>query len=218
MRSTDHEASGRVDEELCICVYHLLRKDLIKYIFLDVLMDLLLSHILIMLCGKNDCVKAERLSVLIVLNCNLGLSVRSQVRKSSVLSDLGETSCKLMRKSDRIRHVLLRLIACETEHHTLITSTDRIQLIVCHVVLFRFKRLVNTHSDIAGLLVDCSENTAGITVETIFCTVIADLTDGLADDLLDIHICLCCDLAHYHNKTCCCACLTCNTAHRILFH
>ena len=155
---------------------------------------------------------------LIVLNSNLGLSVRSQVRKSSVLSDLGETSCKLMRKSDRIRHVLRGLVCSETEHHTLITSTDCIQLIVCHVVLFRFKRLVNTHSNIAGLLVDRGENTAGITVETIFCTVIADLTDGLADDLLDIHICLCCDLAHYHNKTCCCACLTCNTAHRILFH
>ena len=60
-----------------ICIYHLLRKDLIKYIFFDVLMDLLLSHILIMLCGKNDCIKAERLSVLIVLYSNLGLSVRS---------------------------------------------------------------------------------------------------------------------------------------------
>ena len=89
-------------------------------------MDLLLSHILIMLCGENDCIEAERLSVLIVLNCNLGLSVRSQVRKSSVLSDLGETSCKLMCKSDRVRHVLRCLVCSEAEHHTLVTSADRV--------------------------------------------------------------------------------------------
>ena len=77
VRSADHETSGRVDEEFGICIYHLLRKDLIEYIFFDILMDLLLSHILIMLCGENDCIEAERLSVLIVLNSNLGLSIRS---------------------------------------------------------------------------------------------------------------------------------------------
>ena len=48
-------------------------------------MDLLLSHILIMLGGKNDCIKTERLSVLIILNGNLSLSVRSKIRKSSIL-------------------------------------------------------------------------------------------------------------------------------------
>ena len=50
VRSADNKTACWVDEELCICVYHLLRKDLIKYIFLDVLMDLLLGNILVVLC------------------------------------------------------------------------------------------------------------------------------------------------------------------------
>ena len=54
VRSTDYETSCRIDEEFCLIIDQLCRKDRIEYIFFDILMDLLLSYIIIMLCGKNN--------------------------------------------------------------------------------------------------------------------------------------------------------------------
>ena len=48
--STYYETSCRIDKELCLIVNHILWKNWIKYIFLDVLMDLLLGNILVVLC------------------------------------------------------------------------------------------------------------------------------------------------------------------------
>ena len=90
MRSADHETSGRIDEKLGLSVYHLCRKDLIKYIFLNVCMNLLLGYFLIMLGRKNYCIQTLCLAVLIVLYGNLGLSIRAKVTESSILADLGQ--------------------------------------------------------------------------------------------------------------------------------
>ena len=50
MRSADNKSSCGIDEELGIVINKLLGKYRIKYILLDILMDLLLCNILIMLC------------------------------------------------------------------------------------------------------------------------------------------------------------------------
>ena len=42
MWSTDHKTSGRIDEEFCILIYHICRKDFIKNVFFHVFMDLFL--------------------------------------------------------------------------------------------------------------------------------------------------------------------------------
>ena len=54
----------------------MLGKDRIKHILLNILTDLLLGHILVMLGGKYNCLKTNRLSVLIILYRNLALAVR----------------------------------------------------------------------------------------------------------------------------------------------
>ena len=51
MRSSDNESSGGINVELGLIVYKLSGKHGIKYIFLNVLVYLLLSNVLIMLCG-----------------------------------------------------------------------------------------------------------------------------------------------------------------------
>ena len=53
--STDDKTSGWVDEELRLIIDHILWKDRIKYIFLDIRMDLLLGYILVMLGRKHNC-------------------------------------------------------------------------------------------------------------------------------------------------------------------
>ena len=54
---------------------------------------------------------------------------------------------------DGIWHILLSLIGSITKLKTLVTGTDGIQLVLIHIVLFLLKSLVNTHSNICGLLV-----------------------------------------------------------------
>ena len=49
----DDKTPCGIDEELGIPIYHLLRKHFVKYIFPDILMDLLLRHIRVMLGRKH---------------------------------------------------------------------------------------------------------------------------------------------------------------------
>ena len=49
VRSSDHETSGRIDEYLCVGINHVLWKNGIEYVFLDVFVDLLLGNIFIVL-------------------------------------------------------------------------------------------------------------------------------------------------------------------------
>ena len=75
--STDNETSGRIDKVLGIFIHHVCRDDLIKYIFFDIRMDLLLSYIRVMLSGAYYRINTAWLAILIVLYCNLSLSIWS---------------------------------------------------------------------------------------------------------------------------------------------
>ena len=123
-----------------------------------------------------------------------------------------------MSHGNRIWHILLCLVACIAEHHTLVACTNGVQLFLGHTVFLCLKSLINTHSNVGGLLVNGGNHAAGITVKTIFCTVIANLANRLSYDLLDIYICLCRDLAHNQHQSCGGRCLAGNTAHGILLH
>jgi len=79
MRSADYKTAGRVDEELGVLIYHVCRDNFVEYVFFDILMDLLLGYFRIMLCGKNNSVKAERFAVLIILYGYLCFSIRTKV-------------------------------------------------------------------------------------------------------------------------------------------
>ena len=117
---------------------------------------------------------------------------------------------------DRVWHVLFGLVGCESEHHSLISCSNGIDLLIAHIVLFCFERFVYTHSDIGGLFVNCSYNSAGICVKSVFCTVVADFANGITYNLLEINVCVGCNLTHYHNVSCCSTGFARYAAHRIL--
>ena len=77
VRSADNKTACRVDEIFGIRVNHISRDDRIKNIFLNVLMDLLLSNIRIMLCRAYNRIDSLRFASLIILNCNLSFSIWS---------------------------------------------------------------------------------------------------------------------------------------------
>ena len=85
-------------------------------------------------------------------------------------------------------------------------------------MLFSFQGLVNTHSNVCGLLIDCGDHCTVVSIKAIFSSGISDLADGVTDDLLDIYISLGGDLTHNKYQTGGCACLACNTAHGVLCH
>ena len=216
VRSADNETAGGVDEEFCICIYHLCRKNRIKNIFFDVFMDLFLCHIRIMLCGQYDSIQTNRFVVFIIFNSNLSLSVRTQILQSAVFADFGQLQGQFVGQSDGIGHVLFGFVGGVTKHHTLIACTDGIDLIVGHFVFFGFQSFVYAKSDVRGLLIDRGDHAAGVCVKTIFSTGITDLTNGITYDFLNVNICICGDLTHNHDKACSGAGLTCHTAHGIL--
>ena len=218
VRSADYKTSGWIHKELGISIYHISRDRLIKYVFLNILMDLLLSHLRIMLCRKYNSIQTNRSVILVIFYSNLGLSIRSQIWQSSILSYLSKLHSHLLCQRDRIWHQCFCLIRSITEHHTLISCSDSVDFFVRHGMFFCFQRLINTHSNICRLLIQCYYYTAGICVKSIFATSISNLTYRVTYDLLNIHISFCCNLSHDHNQTCRSACLTCHTAHWILFH
>ena len=77
--SSNHKTSGGINEELGVPIHHVLRKDFVKDVFLNIRMNLLLGHALIMLGGKYHCIQAHRPVILIILHRNLGLAVRTQI-------------------------------------------------------------------------------------------------------------------------------------------
>ena len=218
MWSTDHKTSGRIDEEFCILIYHICRKDFIKNVFFHVFMDLFLWNIRIMLCRKYYCIKAGRNSIFIIFYCYLCFSIRTKIWKCSVLSYFCKTSCKFVCKSDRIRHIFFCLIRCISEHHSLVSCTDCFQFFIWHLVFLCFKSFINTHSNIAWLFVNCCQNTTCVSIKSVLSSCITNFANSITNDFLNIYICICSNFSHYHNNSCSRACLASYTAHWILFH
>ena len=156
--------------------------------------------------------------VIIVLNRDLALSVRTKIFQGSILANLRQLAAKLVCSGNCKRHVLRGLVAGISEHHTLVAGTDLLQLVICHLVLFDFQRLVDAHRDIRRLLINRSNDSTGVCIKSILASCIADLTNGITDKFLDIDICLGRNLTHDKDNTCRAGGLAGNTAHRILFH
>ena len=77
-----------------------------------------------------------------------------------------------MREADRHRHQLGGLVAGEAEHHAGVSGTTH----------------VHSLGDVGRLLVDADQHTAGLRVEPILGSRVADLTDRLPDDARDVHV------------------------------
>ena len=151
-------------------------------------MDLLLRDVRLMLRGDNDRFQSRRLPVLVVLYGDLCLSVRTKIFERPVLADLCQLKGKLLREGDWIRHKLRSLIRCVAEHHSLVTGADGFDLLFGHFIFLRLIGLVYAHRDIRRLLVHRNDDRTGVRVKSHFGICVADLTDRIPGDLLEIDI------------------------------
>mmetsp|Transcript_15011 Transcript_15011/g.27022 ORF Transcript_15011/g.27022 Transcript_15011/m.27022 type:complete len:355 (-) Transcript_15011:97-1161(-) len=182
VRSTDNEAAGGVEDDLGVLVHQLLGHNLIDDFRLQVLADVFVSDSLIVLGGDEDSVNPLRnhlaLSTLDVFDDDLGLAVRTNPLKDSLLAHVGQALAELGGEHVSERHQrLLVFISSVAEHMSLVSSSDFVLFLVD----------VDALGDVRGLRLDGDEDGAGSVVEAFLLIVVANLLEGFADDLLVVH-------------------------------
>ena len=138
-----------------------------------------------MLGRDNDRIYSYGL-VVVVLYCYLSFSVGSQVGESTVFANLGESFCKLVRKRDRHRHKLGSLVACKSEHHTLVARANFVVFV--GFAIAQLVACIDAHGNIGRLVVYRGKHGASIAVKTTVGAVVADTVDNISGDRINIDI------------------------------
>src|SRR2546427_426221 len=106
-----------------------------------------------------------------VLDGDLALPVRPQVRERTALAGLRELARDVVRERDRERHELGRLADREAEHHPLIAGAELLGI----DPFARLDRLVHALRDLRRLLLDRGDDAAGPVVEAVIGVRVPDL-------------------------------------------
>lgn len=158
----------------------------------DLLAELLGGDVLAVLSRDDDSVDAERddgTIVVLVLNGDLGLGVGTEPGERAIAAGGRHGSVKLVGEEESEGEELGGLVGGITEHDALITSTEVLEAVI----------QVKTLSDIGGLLLDGDEEVQGLVVEALGGVIVADVLDGLANNLLVVELGLGGDLAEDHD-------------------
>ena len=148
-------------------------------------------------CAETTTVRTRTGIAALVLDGDLGLAVRAEVRQLAGLADLGEPAGHAVREGDRQRHELRRLAAGEAEHHPLVAGAE---LEGRGRVVADLEGGVHALGDVRRLLLDRDERAAGQVVEAVVGPGVADVADGVADDRLEVHVGRRRDLAEDHDE------------------
>ena len=131
-----------------------------------------------MLGGNDDVRNADR-DAAFVDHGDLRLRVGTEPARLAALADPSQLATEAMRKHDRRRHQFHRLVAGKTEHQTLVARA-----LLGMAFAFRIGR-VYALRDVGALAGDDVLNIDLVGVENVVVVHVADLTHGIADDLID---------------------------------
>ena len=151
----------------------------------EVFANLRKLDIFVMLRRDDNRIDSDRFAIFVEYG-DLRLAVRTKISERAVLADFGETAGKLMRKGNRQRHVLFRLVRRIAEHHALVAGADGIFDV--HIAFAGLKSLVDALGDIRRLLVKRNENAARIGIEAVLRARVADFAYRFTDDFRDINV------------------------------
>ena len=191
VRSTDDELAGGVHIILDVIVEECQHLGLLYalegawYQYLTHVLGYLLLHglvgvELIVLCGEHDGVYALWLSLVGVLHCHLALGVGTQVSHHLAFAPYlcqhhQQTVCQV----ESQRHVVVGLVGCVAEHHTLVAGT-----------LFLGSLPAYASVDVGTLLMYGAQHATAVAVKHVFGLGIADAVDHLACYALQVNVCL----------------------------
>ncbi len=162
----------------------------------DIAANLLERHVRVVL-GRNDHRVHAHRRVAVVLDGDLGLAVRAQIRERAVLAHLRQPLGELVRERDGQRHQFRRLVAGVAEHHALVAGAEAVVRV--RRAVLGFIGLVDALGDVRRLDVDGRQHAAGGAVESVIRLVVPDPVHDLACDGGDVHIAARGNLAHHVN-------------------
>ena len=139
------------------------------------------------LARHDDGVQAHRPAV-DVLDGDLGLAVRTQVRDGAVLAHVGELLGQAVRQRDRQRHQLVGLVAGVAEHQALVAGALAVERVLDALPGARLVGGVDALRDVGRLRADRHADAAGRAVEALARRVVADLEDAVAHDRRDVGV------------------------------
>jgi hypothetical protein len=165
---------------------------LLDDLLLDLLAELLDRNVGRVLSRNNDGVNTQRddgTVVVCVLDGDLGLGVGPEPGEGAVVAGIGHGLVELVGKLDGKGKVLRGLVGGIAEHDTLVTGTELLESLL----------VVKTLSNVGALLLNGDEDVASLVVEALLGRVVADVLDGVTDDLLVVDLGLGGDLAEDHD-------------------
>ena len=184
LRTTNYETTSGIDVVFSVFVQHFCRNYSVDNVFDDVFTNLSVFNFRSMLGRNYDSIDTNRFTVNI-FNSYLSFAVRTEVRKHAGFANLGQTQGKFVSQVCRHGHQGFGFIGCITKHHTLVASTG---FFFCSIAFFCFQSFVNAHSNVGRLFVNGNQHTTGVTVKTIFCTVITNFNYSITSNASNINI------------------------------
>ena len=191
LRPADDEAAGRVQVVDGLVVEVLGGDDGLDDVLHQDLVDGLVGHVGVVLRRDDDGVHAhggQVRALLLVLDGDLRLGVRAHPLVRPGLADLREALHQLGGEHVGQRHHLLGLVGGVAEHVTLVARASVVLVLTGDAV-----------ADVGGLLLDGDQDGAGLVIDALGAVVVADLLDGVSDDLLVVEVRLGSDLAEHHD-------------------
>ena len=184
LRTTNYETTSGIDVVFGVFVQHFCRNNSVDYVFDDVFANLSVFNFRSMLGRDYDCIDTNRFAINI-FNGYLGFAVRTEVRKHASFTNLSQTQGKFICQVCRHGHQGFGFVSSVTKHHTLVASTG---FFFCSSAFFCFQSFVNAHSDVGRLFVNGNQHTTGVTIKTIFCTVITNFNYSITSNASNINI------------------------------
>mmetsp|Transcript_21704 Transcript_21704/g.51879 ORF Transcript_21704/g.51879 Transcript_21704/m.51879 type:complete len:409 (-) Transcript_21704:66-1292(-) len=209
--SANHKAARGVQMVDGVVIKVLGRDNRLNDMLHQVSMDLVIAHAVVVLSGDKDGVHADGdhgTILILVLNSDLGLAVRTEPGADAILADLSELVAELGCQHVGEGHELGGLIRGIAKHMTLVTSTNLLQCLGAHAM--------DTLANVRRLLVDVHKNLALVAVQAHIIRDEANLTADAAHNCLVIHLGLGGDLTKHHHHVGLSGCLTSNLAVRVL--
>jgi len=195
--TTNNKGTGGVDVVNSLIIEELSRDDLVDDFFLDASDNIFVRKTRVVLGGDHNGVDTLRdaltILIVLVLNSDLGLSIRAEPIKDVLFTAFDKTSAQLGGEDVGKRHQLLSLISGIAEHVTLITSTNFLGGLGAVAV--------DRVSNLRALLSNRDNDGASLVIESLVGIIKPDLGNGGTGNLLVIDQTIAADLTNNENSS-----------------
>ena len=200
MRAAQFELAGGVHQNLEVVVGELCRQRRTDHVLDEIGLNGGLGiYTRLMLRGDEHGPEGDRL-VALVIEGDLGLPVRAQVREYPGLTNLGQASGKAVSQPDRQRHEVFGLVAGVPEHHALIAGALAVELVFPGCTGTGLERGVYALGNVGTLRVNRGDDAAGVAIEAAGPIVETDAVDRFPDDFGKLDVGGGGDLARHYNQ------------------